>query len=396
MKPAILPRHGPDRAKLLVIDACGSITHHAATALPRFIRRGDLIVANDAATLPASLAATHVRTGQPAEIRLAGRRSLAPDAVTVFTAVVFGAGDYRTLTERRPSPPDFAVGDTLVVGPLRATIVAVHEHPRLIDIRFDDGVDEIWAAFARHGRPIQYSHIQEPLAMWDTWTSIASQPVAFEAPSAGFILDWSTLRALRARHAAIASITHAAGISSTGDPELDRILPLDEPYVIPPATAALVNRTKQCGGRILAVGTTVVRALEHPACGMGRVGSGSHVATQRVGPQTVLRIVDGIVSGMHEPGTSHYELLRAFQQDDVLARMAAESEQHDYRAHEFGDALFIERFALPLEYETRTAPQPHRSRRRFVRSSARCRVESVLTRRSSACQALPTCPFARC
>src|SRR5215471_19285408 len=145
MKPAVLPRHGPRRAKLLVVDARGRITHHAADDLPRFIRRGDLIVANDAATLPASLAATHVRTGQPVEIRLAGRRSLASDAVTAFTAVVFGAGDYRTPTERRPMPPALAVGDTLVVGPLSATIAAVHDHPRLVDIRFHDGVDDIWA-----------------------------------------------------------------------------------------------------------------------------------------------------------------------------------------------------------------------------------------------------------
>src|SRR5215469_5863654 len=116
MKPAVLPRHGPRRAQLLVVDAGGRITHHPAADLPRFIRRGDLIVANDAATLPASLAATHVRSGESVEIRLAGRRSLEPDAVTAFTAVVFGAGDYRTPTERRPTPPTFAVGDTLIVG----------------------------------------------------------------------------------------------------------------------------------------------------------------------------------------------------------------------------------------------------------------------------------------
>ena len=185
----------------------------------------------------------------------------------------------------------------------------------------------------------------ERLEMWDTWTSIASQPVAFEAPSAGFILDWSTLRALRARGVRLASITHAAGISSTGDPELDRLLPLDEPYVIPAATAALVNRTKQCGGRVLAIGTTVVRALEHAARRTGHVRSGGGVATGRIGAQTGLLIVDGIVSGMHEPGTSHYELLGAFQEGDTLETMAAEAEDHDYRSHEFGDAVFMERFA---------------------------------------------------
>jgi S-adenosylmethionine:tRNA ribosyltransferase-isomerase len=348
MKPAVLPRHGPRRAKLLVVDARGRITHHAAADLPRFIRQGDLIVVNDAATLPASLAGTHVRTGEPVEIRLAGRRSLAPDAVTAFTAVVFGAGDYRTPTERRPTPPALGVGDTLTIGPLHATITAVHDHPRLVDIQFHDGVDEIWAALARHGRPIQYSYIQEQLAIWDTWTSIASQPVAFEAPSAGFTLDWSTLQGLRAHGAGIMSITHAAGISSTGDPDLDRMLPLDEPYVIPRATASFVNQTKQCGGRVIAVGTTVVRALEHAASRTSLVRPGNGVATGRVGAHTRLLIVDGILSGMHERGTSHYELLRAFQEDDTLETMLAEVEEHDYRAHEFGDALFIERLAVPV------------------------------------------------
>jgi S-adenosylmethionine:tRNA ribosyltransferase-isomerase len=355
MKPAVLPRHGPRRAKLLVVDARGRITHHAAADLPRFVRRGDLIVANDAATLPASLAATHVRTGEPVEIRLAGRRSLASDAVTAFTVVVFGAGDYRTPTEHRPTPPALGVGDSLIVGPLRATVAAVHDHPRLVDIRFHAGVNEIWAALARHGRPIQYAYIQEPLEMWDTWTRIASQPVAFEAPSAGFILDWSTLRALRARDARVATITHAAGISSTGDPDLDRMLPLDEPYVIPPATAALVNRTKQCGGRVLAIGTTVVRALEHAARSTGHVMPGDGVATGRIGAETGLLVVDGILSGMHEPGASHYELLRAFQEDDALETMVAEAEDGEYRTHEFGDAVFIERLAhaewLGLDYD---------------------------------------------
>jgi S-adenosylmethionine:tRNA ribosyltransferase-isomerase len=345
MKPAVLPRHRPRGTKLLVVDARGRITHGAAADLPRFIRRGDLIVANDAATLPASLAATHVRTGEPIEIRLAGRRSLAPSAVTAFTAVVFGAGDYRTPTERRPAPPALHVGDAFAVGPLRATINAVHDHPRLVDIQFHDSVDDIWATLARHGRPIQYSYIQEPLAMWDTWTSIASRPVAFEVPSAGFALDWSTLQALRARGARVASITHAAGISSTGDADLDRVLPLDEPYVIPTVTASLVNQATECGGRIIAIGTTVVRALEHSASGTSEVRPGAGVATGRIGAHTRLLIVDGIVSGMHEPGTSHYELLSAFQKDGTLETMTAQAEEHDYRAHEFGDAVFIERIA---------------------------------------------------
>jgi len=149
--------------------------------------------------------------------------------------------------------------------------------------------------------------------------------------------------ALRAHGARVASITHAAGISSTGDPDLDRLLPLDEPYVIPLVTRSLINQAKRAGSRVIAVGTTVVRALEHAADRTSRVRSGGGVATGRVGAHTGLLIVDAIVSGMHERGTSHYELLRAFQEDDTLETMAAEAEEHDYHGHEFGDAVFIER-----------------------------------------------------
>ena len=94
---------------------------------------------------------------------------------------------------------------------------------------------------------------------------------------------------------------------------------------------------------MLAVGTTVVRALEDAARRTGRVASGYGLATGRIGGETELRVVDGIVSGMHEPGTSHYELLSAFQEDDVLETMVAKAEERDYRTHEFGDAVFIER-----------------------------------------------------
>ena len=278
-------------------------------------------MANDAATLPASLAGVHLPTGSAVEVRLAGRDSLLPRDVTRFTAVVFGAGDFRTPTEDRPTPPVLHPGDALRLGPLRATVLAVLAHPRLIEIRFEAHVADIWEGLARHGRPIQYAYVPQPLAIWDTWTRFAGLPVAFEAPSAGFILDWAAIGSLRARGAAFASLTHAAGISSTGDAELDRLLPLDEPYDIPPSTAALIEARRGRGGRVIAIGTTVVRALEDAARADGTVRPGRGTATQRIGPLTPLRCVDAIVSGTHEPGTSHYELLRAFQDDDVLRRM---------------------------------------------------------------------------
>ena len=342
MIPATLPVPRAADAKLLVVDAEGTVRHHARAEFLDLVREGDIVVANDAATLPASLSGLHWPTGAAVELRLAGRDSLSPDDVSRFVAIVFGAGDFRTPTERRPHPPVLQPGDTLQLGPLQADIVRVLGHPRLIEVRFHDSVAAIWEGVARHGRPIQYAYLSEPLANWDTWTRIAGQPVAFEPPSAGFFLDWTVIRSLRSRGARFATLTHAAGISSTGDTELDRLLPFDEPYFIPPSTAGLID-TSRPRGRVIAIGTTVVRALEHAARPDGTVRPGYGTATQRVGPHTRLRVVDAIVSGIHERGTSHYELLRAFQDAEVLGRMDAEAEARGYRTHEFGDSVFVVR-----------------------------------------------------
>jgi S-adenosylmethionine:tRNA ribosyltransferase-isomerase len=154
---------------------------------------------------------------------------------------------------------------------------------------------------------------------------------------------------MQARGIGFATITHAAGISSTGDPELDRCLPLDEPYRISETTARAIRRTRARGGRIVAVGTSVVRALEHAASQDSRVRAGDGVATQRIGAGTPLRVIDAILSGTHEPGTSHHELLRALADDHVLQRMTRELDTHGYRTHEFGDSVLIERSAnLPV------------------------------------------------
>ena len=331
----------PGDRRLLVIDEHGHVSHRERGWLVSWLRPADVVVANDAATMPASLTGTHARTGAPIEVRLAGRRSLDPAAVDIFLAVLFGAGDYHTPTERRPPPPDVCAGDGLVLGPLTATIVRVVSHPRLVVLHFPHPARDLWEGVARHGRPVQYAHVPDPLAIWDTWTSIAAVPAAFEPPSAGFVLDWSLLRAIRARGAHLATLTHAAGISSTGDVVLDTWLPFDEPYEIPARTAELVAEAHGRGGRVVAIGTTVVRALEHAADEDGNVRAGAGLATNRIGPDTTLRSVDAIVSGMHEAGTSHFELLRAFQDDRALQAMAAAAEAGGYLGHEFGDVTLV-------------------------------------------------------
>jgi S-adenosylmethionine:tRNA ribosyltransferase-isomerase len=332
----------PSHAKLLVVGADGSIAHLARSRLADALRTGDLVVANDAATLPASLSGTHGPSGGAIEVRLAGRRSLRVDDVRAFSAIAFGAGDHRTRTEDRAPPPPLRAGDALQLGPLRARVLRTLGHPRLIELGFDGSVDAIWAGIARHGKPIQYAHVPQPLALWDVWTPIAALPVAFEPPSAGFVLDWALLHALRERGIGLATLTHAAGISSTGDATLDAQLPFDEPYHVPAATVAAIERTRRRGGRVVAIGTTVTRALEH-ASRAGTLRAGDGVADQRIGPATRLRVVDAIVSGAHEPGSSHHELLRAFAAPDVLRRADHALRERGYLTHEFGDSVLIER-----------------------------------------------------
>jgi S-adenosylmethionine:tRNA ribosyltransferase-isomerase len=349
MIAAHTPLQRPRDAKLLVVDAQGRMTETPRSRFVDLLEPSDLVIANDAATLPASLHGRHVRTGREIEVRLAHRGSLDAADIRRFSAVVFGAGDFHTRTEDRPLPPVLNPGDRLDLGPLSATVEGVLGHPRFVALRFSGSSRAFWAGLARHGRPIQYAHLPTPLAMWDVWTPIAAAPVAFESPSASFALDWAAIHAMCQRGIVFTTLTLAAGISSTGDAELDARFPLDEPYRIPHGTAAAVRAARANGGRIVAVGTTVVRALEHAAARDGLVQAGDGVADQRIGPSTPLRVVDAILSGTHEPDSSHYSMLRAFIHDETLAEASRMLEGHGYRTHDFGDSVFIQRNAARAE-----------------------------------------------
>lgn len=331
-------------SRLLGLDLHGGLRQVAVPELAMLLRAGDLVIANDAATLPASLHGTHVRTGEAIEVRLANH---VPGEPMQFVAIVFGSGNYRTRTEHRPPPPRLRAGDRLVLGPLRAVIECTLNHPRLVELRFEADESELWAGLARHGNAIQYAHVHEPLKLWDVWTKIAGVPFAFEPPSAGFALTWAMLAAFAARGVAFATLTHAAGISSTGDDELDERLPFDEAYFIPESTAAAIRKANAEGGRVIAIGTSVVRALEH-AGRDGGLRAGKGIATNRLGPGTALKLVDAIVSGVHAAGESHYELLRAFVSDARLQKMTELLEASGFRNHEFGDFVLIERERLKV------------------------------------------------
>jgi S-adenosylmethionine:tRNA ribosyltransferase-isomerase len=259
-------------------------------------------------------------------------------------------------TEERPLPPRLRAGDRLLLGGLRARIEALLDHPRLVRLTFDATPDAFWHALTTGGRPIQYAHLADPLALWDVQTPIAGPPVALEPPSATFAIDWRTIARLRERGIAFATLTHAAGLSSTGDPALDARLPLDEPYAIPETTAHAVARARRAGGRLVAIGTTVVRALEHAASTHGTVRAGSGTADNRVGADTTLAVVDALLTGTHEAGSSHFELLRAFHDEATLARAVELLDRNGYRTHEFGDSMLIARAEDRQARSRRTRP----------------------------------------
>lgn len=345
MIPADRAVQRPKDARVLVVHSNGSVSHHPRASLASLLRAGDLVVANDAATIPASLTGHHERTGRAIELRLAARRSLDPRDASGFRAVVFGEGDHRTPTELRALPPQLAIGDRLSLGEDGALVALVTalDHPRLVDVEFEGDRAHVWEAISRHGRPVQYAHVPEPLALWDVQSKLAGPPVALEPPSAGFALDFAMLTELSARGIEVCTLTHAAGLSSTGDAALDALFPLDEPYEIPTVTAVAVLRAKRAGRRVVAIGTTVVRALESSAARHGTVRPGHDIATIRIGPASTLRVVDVIFSGTHERGTSHHALLSAFTDAETLARADEALDAHAYRTHEFGDSCLVER-----------------------------------------------------
>jgi S-adenosylmethionine:tRNA ribosyltransferase-isomerase len=140
----------------------------------------------------------------------------------------------------------------------------------------------------------------------------------------------------------VASLTHAAGLSSTGDAALDARLPLPERFEIPAETVEAIRATKAEGGRVIAVGTTVVRALEGcAALHGGEVVAGTGTTDLVIGADFRPRVVDGLLTGMHDPEASHYRLLEAFAPLAVLDRAHAHAVELGYLAHEFGDSSLI-------------------------------------------------------
>ena len=338
MKPARWPREDPSRERLLHMDRSEETLRDALVGdLPGLLRPGDLLVVNDAATLPGSLRG-FAPDREPIAVRL-----VAELLGGAFRAVLFGPGDWRTPTENRAAPPLLGAGAEISFGELSATIERVSPiSSRLVELRFHQSGAALWSSLYRSGRPVQYAHAAAPIELWHVQVAYASRPWAAEMPSAGRPLRWELLLALQRNGIRLASITHAAGLSSTGDPTLDAALPLPERFEVSEATARAVAHARAAGSRVVAVGTSAVRALEGAAARHGgRLAADAGETDLLLGPGFRPRVVDGLLTGVHETTVSHYALLRAFASDELLSRATAHSARAGYLSHEFGDSWLV-------------------------------------------------------
>jgi S-adenosylmethionine:tRNA-ribosyltransferase-isomerase (queuine synthetase) len=325
--PAELEAHDPPEARGLPRDgvrllisrgSTGQVSHHAFAALPGLLLPGDLLVVNDTGTLPAQVwagrgLAVHFSTPLPdgawlVELRAIRDKISRPNGHGFPAQVIdLPAGAALTLESK-------------VTGRLWRARLSVAVVPYLL----------------RYGIPIRYSYVSRdwPLAAYQTVFS--RKPGSAEMPSASRPFTPAVVTELVARGVLIAPLTLHAGVSSL---EADED-PYPEPYDVPPVTARLVNHVRAHGGRVIAAGTTVVRALETAFDG-GLVAPSAGWTSHVVTPETGVRAVDGLLTGLHEPRSSHLRMLAAFAGPELLSRCYEAAVTSGYLWHEFGDVHLL-------------------------------------------------------
>lgn len=342
--PATQSQRRRDARLLLVDQSKQRIEHLSVSDLSGLLDPGDVLVVNDAGTIPASFQGIHQPSGCAVEVRLASNLSPTQDDLSSWLAVVFGEGNWRRKTEKRPAPPTLQVGDIFVFAGMQAKVIQTYpKHNRLVELAFaSQDRSSLWTSFYRNGRPIQYSYLQEELAIWDPQTLFSGSPVAVEAPSSAFHLSWSVILDFQSRGVQVVNVTHATGLSTTGDDQLDQLLPFPERSYIREGAARIINAAKKHNKRVIAVGTGVTRALESAAIAdTSRVAHGEFVSREKLHPEYHRKIVDGLLSGLHEKDSSHLQLLGSFVNETFLLQAYEQAQNKNYLGHEYGDLSLL-------------------------------------------------------
>ena len=324
-----------DQVRLLVIDrATGKTEHSQFDKIDNYLRKNDLLVFNSSRTLPASLrgcecGAAH---GPCMEVRLA--EHLADDCWLAL--LLCEQGDPFGCGLREGMQIDFAEG-------LNARVMSRDENiPRLWKLRFSISETQLVDLIYRLGKPIRYEYVSAPWDLDYYQTVYAKEPGSAEMPSAGRAFTWRLLLDLKRRGIDTAYIVLHTGLSSYMDDELDAQHPAsEEEYFVSAATAEKINRARKTDGRVIAVGTTVVRALESAADKDERVKGKQGYTRLKIDNRHRLKAVDGLLTGLHEPQASHLDLLSAFLPAEKIRAAYEEAIQRKYLWHEFGDLNLI-------------------------------------------------------
>lgn len=327
-EPAELRGVRRDAVRLMVLPrAHGAAMHTRFDALGEYLRAGDLLVVNDSRTLPALLNA-HDEKGGAVEVRLAHRRT-----DDLWDALLLNG---KTHVGHAGMRLDFG-------NELHARVLARRpDLPFLWRMQFDVCCAPLLDLIYRLGEPVRYTYVQNALPLDLYQTVYANTPGSVEMPSAGRPFTWELLLKLKRRGVGLARLALHTGLSSTRDDSIDKAHPnYDEEFHVPAATAELVNVTHARGGRVIAVGTTVVRALETAARADGTLAETRGWTHLRIHPDSQLRAADGLLTGLHEPQASHLDLLSAFVEPGRLQDAYRECIARGYLWHEFGDMNLI-------------------------------------------------------
>jgi S-adenosylmethionine:tRNA ribosyltransferase-isomerase len=310
-----------------MVAHAGGVEHTRFADLPRYLSPGDLVLVNTSGTLAAAVDGRR-RSGQ---------------AVTVHLATELDGGDW--VVEVRPAGAstgpvaDLAAGESLDL-PAGVRLEVEKPHPA--------GQQRLWRArisvqggvvryLECHGRPIRYAYVPAPVPPAEYQTVFAREPGSAEMPSAGRPFTASLVVDLVTRGVGVAPVVLHTGVSSQepGEP------PQAERFAVPESTARAVNAVRAWGGRIVAVGTTVTRALESAVDPDGAVRATAGWTDLVLGPRRPAAVVTGLVTGWHAPGASHLDLLEAVAGSELVGRAYREAVRNRYLWHEFGDSCLL-------------------------------------------------------
>jgi S-adenosylmethionine:tRNA ribosyltransferase-isomerase len=305
----------------------GRLTHRTFSLLPSFLLPGDLVVVNTSGTIPAELDAV-AGDGTPVVVHLSTQ--LEGEEWVVELRRPAGRG-----TQSWSGPPP---ASPLTLGPEASLVL----HDRY------GAAGRLWVAglrlpqrtltwLAAHGRPIRYGYVDRPWPLAAYQNVYATEPGSAEMPSAGRPFTPEIITRLVAKGVGVVPLVLHTGVAS---PEADE-LPYPERAHVPAGTAAAVNAARERGHRVIAVGTTVVRALETAVDRRGTAVPFDGWTDLVISPEQGVRIVDGLLTGWHEPEASHLLLLEAVADRDLLRRSYEASLAEGYLWHEFGDVHLI-------------------------------------------------------